>query len=155
MTFAFNPASVIAEDTAGFPSSDLGSVTWDGDKAYRLVKAAAEIAAAAGKVLVTAYASGVPTWAVNTTTSAGNVNVAGIVPQGIGTIPAGAFFYVQCSGPVVAVMSTDGAVGGSASTSTTAGRVLITGATAGVIGVGTLAAAEAGANGRLLLKGLL
>jgi len=156
MTLAFDPTTVIASDLAGTPSSDLGNVEWSDGVAYRLVKAAAEITSPAGKILVTAATAGVPTWNVNTTTTASNVLVAGVVPAGItATIASGSYFYIQVSGAadmLASVTTTGGAIG----TSTVAGSGLPTGASAaGQCGVNLAAATAANGTSKVLLRGLI
>ena len=85
-------------------AGDLGKVYRVGANHYRLVKAAADIATAAKKVLVTATSSGVPTWSVNTSTTANDYTVVGVVPSTITgrvtstTITSGDYFLIQCSG---------------------------------------------------------
>lgn len=154
--------NVVSSDSA--LSGDLGNVYTVGGKAYRLVKAAADIAAAAKKVLVTAMSSGVPTWAVNTTTTANDSHVVGIVPSGIdagtttsGTIDSGEYFLVQVSGPATAIAAAAVADNAIVATSTTAGSIDDASATAGVgaIGTATAAATAASADITVNLKGLL
>ena len=156
MTLAFDPTTVVTADSAGFPSSDLGDIQISEGVAYRLVQAAAGITSPAGKILVTAATAGVPTWAVNTTTTASDVLVAGVVPAGLtATIASGSYFYLQVSGPadmLASVTTTGGAIG----TSTVAGSGLPTGASsAGQCGVNLAAATAANGTSKVLLRGLI
>lgn len=123
-----------ATDLANFLGSqyefnvDLGSglkVT----RRYVLAKAAAAIATASSKVLVTAVSSGVPTWVVNTTTSAANGLVAGVVPEsfvgsdGSTGLVSGDYFLLQIGGHAKVITVTGAtAIGVGLITSTTAGQ---------------------------------
>jgi hypothetical protein len=138
--------------------------TADG-KIYRLVKAAADIATAARFAVVTAVtAGGLPTWLVNTTTTANNYLAVGVVPAGqVGTgstattLLAGDYFLVQASGVATIVSAGAIAAGALVGTSTTAGKVddASIGAGIGAIGVALLAASAGDENPPVLLKGLL
>lgn len=163
-TLPFPVTGVVASDIAGTLEGDLGKVFWKDGKGYRLVKAAANIAAAAKKVLVSAISSGAPTWSVNTSTTANDTHVVGIVPSGISTVSAtsgqidsGSYFFVQVSG--AATGSSAGAVADNAliGTSTTAGKIDDASITAGVGAIGTATAAVTAASADLtvFLKGLI
>ena len=98
-------------------------------KVYRLCRAAAAIAAAAGKVLVSAVdaITGERTWVVNTTTTANNALVSGVIP-GVqaGTVSTtglalGDYFLLQVGGDAQCLVGDNSAVGEVLATSTTAG----------------------------------
>lgn len=96
---------------------------------YVLCKAAAAIATCASKVLVTAVSSGVPTYVVNTTTSANNGLVMGVVPAGqTGSdgstgLLSGDYFWLQVGGPAKVITITGStAIGTGLVTTTTAGK---------------------------------
>lgn len=145
--------------------SDLGNVYFLGNKAYRLVKAAADIASAENKILTTALSSGVPTWSVNTSTTAADAHVAGIVPSGIDTISStagqldeGDYFLLQVSGPATAIAAGTGiADNGLIGTSTVAGSVDDAGVTAGVSAAGRANQASTAASQEIAveLRGLV
>lgn len=112
---------------------------------YVLVKAAAAIATAASKVLVTAVSSGVPTWVVNTTTTAANFLVCGVVPEGTvgsdGTtgLVADDYFLLQISGHCkLLTVTASTAAGAGLITSTTAGQADPIDSTFGIIDPGTV-----------------
>lgn len=142
---------------------DLGKVYFVNGKGYRLVKAAAAIAAAAKKVLITADSGGAPTWAVNTTTTANSANVAGVVPSGqtgsSGTtgLLENDYFLIQVSGSCDVISADAIAENGLVGTSTTAGKADDASVTAGVgaMGVALEAAAGADEDVGILLKGLI
>lgn len=99
------------------------------NRVYVLCKAAAAIATCASKVLVTAVSSGVPTFNVNTTTSANNGLVIGVVPAGqTGSdgstgLVSGDYFWVQVGGySKVITITGSTAVGTGLVTTTTAGK---------------------------------
>lgn len=144
-------------------SGDLGNVYEAEDgKAYRLVKAGANIASAAKKALVTALSSAAPTWVVDTTTTANDHLAAGLVPSGINTISdtadrldSGDYFFVQVSGHATAISAAATDEGALVGTSTTAGKVddaSIDGA--GAIGVALKDASVADEDLEVLLRGL-
>jgi len=98
-------------------------------KVYRLVRAAAAIAAAAGKVLASAVdaTTGERTWVVNVTTTANDPLVAGVVP-GVqaGTasttgLAADDYFLLQVAGDAQCLVADNSAVGEVLATSTSAG----------------------------------
>jgi len=144
-------------------AKDLGRIYPYNGNLYRVTKAGAAIAAAASKTLVTALSSGVPTWSVNTTTTANNWLVAGVVPAGqkgsSGTtgLLSGDYFMLQVSGPTKVISAAAIADGGLVGTSTTAGKVDDASVTAGVGAMGVaLEAASAGDETiDVLLKGLV
>ena len=109
-------------------AADLGKVYWFNGRAYRLCRAAAAISAAASKVVVTAVSSGVRTWVANTTTTANNSLVAGVIPAGqTGSdgstgLLANDYFLVVCSGDATLITVTAStAIGTGLVTTTTAG----------------------------------
>ena len=98
-------------------------------KVYRLCQAAAAIATAAGKVLVSAVhaTTGERTWVVNTTTTANDALIAGVIP-GVqaGTasttgLAANDYFLLQVSGDAQCSVGANSAIGEPIATSTTAG----------------------------------
>lgn len=128
-TAAQLPTSVNQSSNANLAyAADLGKTVLQNGRWYRLVKAAAAIASASGMCLVTALDSdGVPTWVVNTTTTAANPLLAGVVPYGqtgsTGTtgLVSGDYFYVQVSGPARILCADNSNVGDALATTTTAG----------------------------------
>jgi hypothetical protein len=122
------PFDVGTASTDANLAADLGKVYRKGVNTFRLVKAAGAISAAASKVLVTAVSSGAPTWSVNTTTTANNGLVAGVVPAGqvdstgAAGLLSGDYFLLQIGGFCsVLVHTTATAISTGVSTSTTAG----------------------------------
>lgn len=96
---------------------------------YVLCKAANAIATCASKVLVTAVSSGVPTYVVDTTTTAASALVIGVVPAGqtgsTGTtgLLSGDYFWVQIGGPSKVITITGSTtIGSGLVTTTTAGK---------------------------------
>lgn len=136
------PIAVGTASTDTALASLLGNVFWSQGKAYKLVKAAADIATAAAKVVVTAVSSGVPTWVVNTTTTADNGLAAGFIPAnqvgstGTTSVLSGDYFLVQVSGPGKGIINgASVAVGTALSTHTDAGEIdTVTAATAAKLG---------------------
>lgn len=148
-------------------AGSLGDTVKVGDKAYRLVKAAANISSAASQLVSTAFSSGVPTYAVNTTSTSGDKDIVGVIPSDIVTISStasqidsGSYFWVQFAGPATVLASlttiTDGATLRAA---TVAGQVAaITAADNGaLVGVATntAAATAAGLGITAVLKGIV
>jgi hypothetical protein len=157
------PFPIGTASTATSLAADLGKVYYWNGNAYRLVKAGATITTAASYTLVTALSSGVPTWAVNTTTTANLWTVAGVVPAGqTGTgatttsLISGDYFLIQISGPTKCISAAAIADGGLVGTSTTAGKVDDASVTAGVgaMGVALEAAADVDITIDVYLKGL-
>ncbi len=110
-------------------AADLGKTVTVNGKRYRLVKAAATIASASGMALVSAQSGGLPTFSVNTSTTANDPTIIGIVPVGqvgsTGTtsIQSGDYFYVQVAG-FAQVKCTAGTIAGDLlSASATAGSL--------------------------------
>lgn len=145
-------------------ANSVGEVFREGGKFYRIVQAAANISAAAEKILVTAVSSGVATWSVNTTTTANNYLAAGVVPANISTISStagqidsGSYFALQISGVASVTSAAAIAAGGLVGTSTTAGKADDATVAAGVGAVGVALEAAAGADESvgILLKGLM
>jgi hypothetical protein len=124
-----------------FTAADLGKVYDSGLNRYRLVKAAALLTNPQNGVVATALSSGVPTWSVNSTTTAQDLGTAGLVPSLIngaatGTIPSGAYFLIIIAGPATAIASAAITAGQNLITSTTAfrtGPVATAGATVGLL----------------------
>lgn len=161
---ALNPPFALDEVSSSAElASQVGGTYKDADgKEYILCKAAADIATAAKKVVVTALASAIPTYICNTTTTANDHLAVGVVRADIvaatttsGTIDSGEYFFAQFSGHatmIAAAAVADGAVVGS---STTAGRIDDLGITAGVGAIGV--ALESGTTGNdieVMLKGM-
>lgn len=110
-------------------AADLGRIVFASGKVYRVAKAAAAITAAASKVLVSAVdaTTGERTFVCNTTTSANNALVAGVVPVGqtgsSGTtgLLINDYFLLQVAGDAQVLVLDNSAVGEVLATSTTAG----------------------------------
>lgn len=151
---AFDVTKAVAS-TDGFPAADLGNVVFADGKAYRLVQAAGTLAAK--QIVVTALSSGVPTWVVNTTTTANSHLAAGVVPDGHQGAAANEYLYVQVSGPAKVISAAAIADGGLIGTSTAAGKAddATVAAGVGAIGVALEAAGAADADTDVLIKGLL
>ena len=98
-------------------------------KVYRLCKAAAAIAAAEGKVLVSAVhaTTGERTWVVNVTTTANDPLIAGVVPEdqvgssGTTGLLADDYFLLQVAGDAQALVVDNTQAGDLLVTTTTAG----------------------------------
>ena len=157
MSSANPPMDFDAVSTDSALSSQLGGVYWDdAGNAYRLVKAAANIASAAKKILVTATSGSNPasqTWNVNTTTTANDAHVCGVVPSTINTISStsgrldsGDYFFVQCHGNGTVISAAAIADNGLVGTSTTAGKADDASAAAGVGSIGTALEAASAAD---------
>lgn len=134
MTY-YNPPMKVGEYTTD------DSLTGDLLKTYRLedgvfrwVYNSAAITNAGGKVVVFSVTNGAPTGAVVETTTASDVEVAGVIPissnstQGgaitaTTTLAANSYFLVQLNGPARVQANTTVAVGGALVTTTTAGQV--------------------------------
>lgn len=149
--------TAVTGDDFDFLETKLGYLYEINGKIYRLVKAAAEITSPAKKCLVTAASSGVPTWAVNTTTTAGNYLAAGIVPtEYTATIASGSYFFLQVSGAATAIAETTIAAGAIVGAAATAGEVDDASVSAGVGAIGvTMEAGSDSADMEIFLKGLL
>lgn len=150
------PGSVTLQSVT---AADLGNLyIGTGGKIFRVVKAGAAIAAPANKVIVTALSSGVPTWVVNTSTTANDWLAVGIIPADYtATIAIDSYFMVQVAGPCKGISAAAIANGGLIGTSTTAGKIDDATVTAGVgaIGVALEAAGAGDETPDVLLKGLL
>jgi hypothetical protein len=122
------PIPVGAASAKAAHKKDIGKLYVLGGKMFRLSKMGTALAAAEKKVLVTGVTAGVPTNTVDTTTSAANVLVAGVVPEGqkgsdgsTGLL-AGDYFLLQVSGPAkLLTVTASVAIGTGLTTSTTAG----------------------------------
>lgn len=100
--------------TATSHESQLGALATQGAAIYRLVKATAAIATPSGLAVTSALASGTKSWSVNLPATAG-VAFDGVIPAEYGTttIPLGAYFWIQVSGIVPAIVASTTAIGGS------------------------------------------
>ncbi len=139
-------------------AADLGNVFWEGASAFRVVKAAADITTPAGFVVTTALSTGAITWSVNTSTTANDYLVVGVIPTlYTATIASGTYFVVQVAGPCTCVSAAAITVGTIVGVSATAGKIDDASITAGVgaIGVATLVAAGADVVTNVYLKGLI
>lgn len=151
---------VTAEGLDLIGATKLGGLINIGSRVFRLVRAAADITTPQRLTLVTAVDAGnAPTYSVNTTTTANSSLAVGVVPTEYGTttIPSGAYFWVQVSGPAQVIAGAAVAQFALVGTSTTAGRVDDLSITAGVGAIG-VALESAAANGDVvdvILKGLL
>jgi hypothetical protein len=98
-------------------------------KVYRLVKAGAAIAAAEGKILVSAVdgTTGERTWVVDVTTTANDPLVAGVVPEdqvgstGTTGLVSGDYFLLQVAGDAQVLVVDNTHAGDPLVTTTTAG----------------------------------
>jgi hypothetical protein len=123
----------------------------------KLVKAAADLAAAAKQILVFTDADATT---VNTSTTASDALVAGIVPAEIqtnsataGQIDTGTYFYVVVEGVATAISADAVAAGVPVGTSTAAGKVDdATIAVGGAAGVALEAAAGADEDIKVLVR---
>ena len=125
-----------ATQFAGNVAGLLGQELYIGGKCYRLCKAANAIASAAGKVLVSAITAGTDySYVVDTTTTAANGLVLGVVVQGqTGSdgstgLLANDYFWLQTKG--MTKVNTAGSVAASTglTTSATAGQAAAVSAT--------------------------
>ncbi len=151
-------------------AADLGKLYIIAGNIHRVVQATSSISSPAGKVLVTALSSGVPTWSVATSVTANDKTVAGVVPAAYtATIAAGAYFMLQVSGPCLALSAASILINTAVGTSTTAGKidavtytvtdsgpdtVTIPGGS-GCIGYTMIAAGSADVQTAIVLKGLI
>jgi len=94
----------------------LGANYKVGARLYRLVKATAAITTPARRGVVTAYASGIPSWSVDIPTAQAILPPAGIIPieYGSTTIALGSYFYVQIDGPASALAAATAILAGTA-----------------------------------------
>jgi len=106
-------------------AADVGKVYLAAGKLYRLVKFASAITDPESKVVVTAYSAGVPTWTVDTTTSAASEAVAGVIPASLTTdIAANAYGLILIKGAGSVLSQTTAIVDGDLlQSATVAGRV--------------------------------
>lgn len=130
MSVPYMPLTKVYAD-GGEPDSYLGTTYVDPDngKTYRIVKASANIAAAAGKTVVF---TDTLCNEVATTTTADNDKVAGVIPTGVATISSTSgqlddndVFWIQvpAKGTLIEVISAGAIADGVAvGTSTTAGK---------------------------------
>jgi len=88
-------------ETGSFCAGLLGQLYEKDNKVYRLCQADNAITDPENKVVVTAYSAGVPTYVVDVTTTLGDVDVAGVIPNDYNAINLAAddYFYVQVTGP--------------------------------------------------------
>jgi len=106
----------------------LGQQVELGNNTYRLVKASADIANAAGAVCNTTIVTSAPSWLVAASSTAIDPLAVGIIPQGqVGsgststTVYSGEYFYIQTAG--ITKVKTAGTI--AASTGLTAGSVAL------------------------------
>lgn len=116
---------------------DLGKQYFSGKSLYRLVKAAAAIAAGSqGKQLATEVSGGVPTFVVDLNTTRGNFYVAGAIPSTLtGAIAASAYFLALVAGHDDLVMTS------TAASAITSGSILIPGTASDLVRAATGVAA--------------
>lgn len=117
--------------------ADLGKVYFSGNNLYRLVKAAAAIAASSnGKQVATTNSSGVPAFSVDLNTTRGNPLVAGAIPSTLtAAIAASAYFLVLIQG------NDDLAQTATAASAITMGSILIPGTASDLVRAATGVAA--------------
>lgn len=152
------PAAAVTGDDIDFFETKLGNLYEIDGKIYRLVKAAAAISTPSKFIVATALSSGAPTWSVNTTTTANDHLVAGVIPSDYSaTIASGSYFFIQVSGAAQVVSAGAFSAGALVGSSTTAGRADDASVAAGVgaIGVALEAASGAAETIDVLLKGLV
>lgn len=101
-----NTASIVigTASTNASHAADLGKLIFIEGKGYKLCKAAATIATAAGRGLVTAFSSGLPTWNVDLAAAAVTDHVVFVPENQVGStgttsLISGDYFYAQVSGP--------------------------------------------------------
>jgi hypothetical protein len=133
----------------------LGELFAVGGKVYRLVKAGGTLAAE--DIVVTAVASGVPSWVVADTTTANSYLCAGVIPTGTEALASGDYFLIQVSGVAAVTSAAAIAAGGLVGTSTTAGKAddATVAAGVGAIGVALESAAGADESVGILIKGMI
>lgn len=125
--------------------ANLGQVVRLGREVYRFVRAAAQITSPANKLVATALASNVPSWVVNTTTTAADYLAAGIIPnEYTSTIEAGDYFWLQVAGPASVIANGIVTAGSLFAAHTDAGEVATTTTyAAGTVGVFTQGGTDA------------
>jgi hypothetical protein len=123
----------------------LGRQFRDSDgRIYVLAQAAAALTAMGSAVVVTAVASGVPTWQANTTTTANDPLVLGVCPATQVDLATGDYFLVQIAGYTTVICAASVAVGTSIVANGTA-------KTAGAVSATYAATTEASVFGRTLV----
>ena len=165
-TLNFLKSTQVYASTDVDAANSLGETFKEGGSEFILVQAAANIASAAKKTLVSAVSGSNPaarTHQVNTTTTANDYLVAGVVPSGISTISStagqidsGDIFALQVGGDTTVLSAAAIAAGGLVGTSTTAGSCddLDVAAAVGAMGVALEAATAAAESIGVRLKGL-
>lgn len=131
----YNPPMKPGEaTTSSAQSADLLKTYRLDDGVFRWVTNSAAITNAGGKVVTLVFSNGAPTGVVVETTTASDYDVAGVIPIGTSgqggailattTLAAGSYFLVQLNGPARV----------QANTTVTAGALLITTTTSGIVG---------------------
>lgn len=129
MTFMSGPQAVGQIATDSTLDSDLGKTYRQADGLYRWVKCTAAISNAGGKILVHSLSSGDINGNVVETTTASDVEVAGVIPvagsiTATTTLAADTRFLIQVSGAAqVKAGNTTVVAGGALVTATTSGTV--------------------------------
>jgi len=147
-TLALQPIRVGTASASTLHAADLGKTIFVDGAGYRLVRASANITAAANKVVI--YTDTGAAQTVNVTTTASAVALAGVIPAGqVGstgttTILSGDYFYVQISGIATPIVTASAVAAGTGlATNTTSGE--------GAAVDATFAATEFGATYAVLL----
>ena len=113
-------------------SRNLGRYWIINGAAWRMVKAAAALTSITRATLVSAISGGLPTYVVNTTTTASDVNVMGVCSSVQVDLAIGDFFLIQCGGFTEVISAAAIASSGLVGTSTTAKKCDDLGIAAGV-----------------------
>lgn len=142
------PITVGSKSTFAGHASDLGNVYQVGAKSYVLVKAAAAITSCGRFALSTALdgTTKLPTYAMNTTTTANDETVLGVCDASQVDLATGDFFMLQCSGPAEIQSAAAIAAHALVGSSTTAGKCDDASITAGVGAIGVALESAAGAD---------
>lgn len=119
----FIPLKVGEKSSATDLAAYVGALYEIGGKIYRLVKFASAITDPENKPVVTAFSAGVPTYTVDTTTTAGNTAIAGVIPSTLtDNIVADDYALILVKGPGSVLSATTAMVDGDQLyTATTAG----------------------------------
>lgn len=120
MTVPFATGSSALAAYSTVLSVNLGRMWIVNGAAWRLVKAAAALTTMGRAVVVSALSGGLPTFSVNTTTTADNHLVVGVFPSNQVDLASGDFALVQCSGYGEVISAAAIADGAAVGTSTTA-----------------------------------
>lgn len=138
---------------ASLLGSEYRVMSTSGPKTFKLVKAAAQIASPARKCVISALdSSALPTWNVNTTTTANSPVGLVISTDYSSTIASGAYFLAQWQGPAEVISAAAVAASALVGTSTTAGKADDASVTGASFGYALEAAGGADENMAIMMR---